>query len=117
MREMRQKIGKMRERVKLQALRLLPVDVAGGSAGGDVAEDWQDVAEIWAKVEQMNSDAEALTEDVAVGNDLYLVTIRHFEGLKISYRLLWREKGLEIMSIRQVGGYGRIMQLICSDTI
>ncbi|NBW16402.1 MAG: head-tail adaptor protein [Caulobacteraceae bacterium] len=85
-------IGLMRERVSLQAPQELR------SPTGEATLAWATEATVWGSVDGLSS-RDVLQAQQANVIASHKVIIRHRDGVNPQYRLLWRGKTLEIVSV------------------
>ena len=86
-------LGEFRNRVALQTL--------GGSlaAGGGRSTTWSTADTVWGKVEHLTGN-EGLFGDQIRATSNYRFTIRYYSSLTTKYRLYFRSKAFEIISIK-----------------
>ena len=84
--------GKMLERVVLQ------VPSEARNQYGETTIEWTVAATVWASVEGVSSREmlQAMQANVIVSHK---IRIRFYEGLTADYRIVWRERNLEIASV------------------
>ena len=84
--------GKMLERVVLQ------VPSEARNQYGETTIVWSDAATVWASVEGVSSREmlQAMQANVIVSHK---IRILFYEGLTADYRIVWRERNLEIASV------------------
>jgi head-tail adaptor len=101
-------MGAMRARVTLQS----PARVADEIGGTAIA--WLDQGEIWAAIEALGA-GETAAFDAAVSTGGYRVTINRVGGARAGWRVVWAERVLRILGVRDDGA-PRI-ELICEEEI
>lgn len=95
-------IGLLRHRIALEAA------TATEDEGGGRSLDWATAATVWARIE-----SSAGHEIVRVGEmepqTLYRLTIRHLAGVSAAMRVRWRDKLIEIETVYDPDGRGRVL--------
>lgn len=86
--------GLMDQRVSL--LRRQAAAAASGS--GTIIEDWTSVADVWAWV-RPSSGGESVASDTLVSTISYQVRVRYRDGVDTTWRLRWRGRVLNVVSV------------------
>ncbi|MAU62277.1 MAG: head-tail adaptor protein [Parvibaculum sp.] len=102
-------IGEMRERVTLQSPQRTP----DGAGGANIT--WTSGATVWAKVEERRGQ-ERLAGGRLAAHAALTLTIRYRSGITTEMRVLWKERVLNITSLRDPDGRKRFLELTCEGT-
>lgn len=84
--------GRMRERVTVQR----PVDVQ--STFGEATLEWETLGDVWAQVTGLSA-RDYFAAQQAGTLTTHRVYIRFYAGIDPTYRLIWRGRKLEIISV------------------
>jgi head-tail adaptor len=103
--------GLLRHRITLKQ----PVDPLAQNTFGEEVEVYRTAATVWANVEATAGD-ESVTSQVAAAMQYYKVTLRYFEGLAPTWRVVWSGHTLEVSAVL-TDGMKREMKLICSEVV
>lgn len=85
-------IGRMRERVTIQAPR------TGRNSLGEATVEWDAGTTVWAKVEGLRS-REILQAMQANAIVSHRVTIRFYPSITHEHRMIWRGRKMEVVSV------------------
>lgn len=102
--------GRLRRRVTIQS-RTLTRDDRGGAT-----PTYATAATVWASVEPVTG-REVWQAQQAQSNVTHVVTIRHYDGLTVRHRLLFRGRTLNIDSISNFEERDRYMELRCVEEV
>lgn len=103
-------LSQMRDRVTIQS-RTQTRDTRGGTV-----DTWAEVAEVWARVEPL-SGREFWQAQQAQAQTTHKVTIRYYDGLTSTHRLLYGSRVLNIDSVIDVESRKREHQLLCKEEV
>lgn len=90
-------IGAMRARVALYRPERTPDDLGGGALG------WIGEGEAWAQIEGARASASA-AYDTRASVSVYRVTINRRDDVRGGWRVVWGERTLRIVAVRDEGG-------------
>ena len=103
-----QRIGNMRDRVKLQRVELV-------DDGFGMSETLVDVATVWARVEPLKGQERLVAGSVTQTHNLN-VHIRHRADVEADWRVVWKGTTYAITARRNLDERGRFLTLDVAGT-
>jgi len=100
--------GQLRERIEIQQ----PTETR--SALGEVTQTWTTWKSRWASVQTLNSK-QVLTANQQDLRITHKVRLRYLDGLKSSYRIKWRDRVLQVVSVLEHAQF-TVHELLCEET-
>ena len=104
------RVGQLRHRIKLQS----PVSTPDAEYGGAVPPSWADEDEVWAAIEPLRGRTYFAAAQ-ANAELTHKVTIRYRAGLLPSWRVLFGERALSIVSVINPEERNRWLELMCTE--
>lgn len=103
--------GKLRHQIEIQD------NTQGSDSAGGLPDSWATVATVWAKIDRV-SETEKLNAGMLQNVITHKITIRKYDGLTVSHRILFGSRIFEIVSIEDAmeRGYRQIIQCLERST-
>lgn len=105
---MKQRIGKLRHRLTLEA----PSRTEDG--GGGAIPGWDAVAELWGAIESGSGD-ERIGADRVTGERQAVIVVRHRDGVGPSQRFRLGERLFHIRAVLDPDGRRRFLRCLCEE--
>ncbi len=105
---MRPAIGRLRQRLALQAATRTP------DGGGGASESWTTIAQLWAEI-RPTGGTESFEADAVAGRVSHEITIRYRSGVAPAMRLVSGTRRFEILAVIDIEERRRWLKCLCVE--